>query len=159
LLAIAHQLYAWGFRQVAILNTHGGNTAVIAYTLREIRARYGLQCGVLAPNFDLEVPAQEAAFGYHANTAETAWLLAIAPQLVRMDEAAREYCGSVDAPGELRPERAPATMAWVTADLSKSGVMGDAKAATAEQGAAWLARGAQRTADAIAEVCRLGKVP
>ena len=155
LWTIARQVHAWGFRHVAVINTHGGNIAVITYTLREIGATLGLRCGVLAPKFDLDLPAQENAFGYHANTAETAWLLAVAPQYVDMAGAVAEYCGRVDAPGELRPERAPATMAWVTADLSKSGIMGDATAATAEKGAAWIERGADSYAAAIAELCRV----
>lgn len=157
LLAIARQLHAWGFRQIAVLNTHGGNLAVITYTLREITATLGLRGGILAPQFDLGLPAQENTFGYHANTAETAWLLALAPRYVKMADAVCEYSGRVDAPGELRPERAPATMAWVTADLSRSGILGDATAATAKKGAAWLDHGAQCYAAAITEVCRQGR--
>ena len=153
LWAIARQVHAWGFRHVAVINTHGGNTAVVVYALREIGAALGLRCGLLAPTYEVDLPPQENAFGYHANTAETAWLLAIAPQFVDMAEATCEYCGSVDASGELRPERAPATMAWVTADLSKSGIMGDATAATAEKGAAWIEHGADRYAAAIADLC------
>jgi creatinine amidohydrolase len=152
--AVARQIHAWGFRHLAVLHTHGGNVAVTTYTLREISAQYGLRCGVLTAAVDVGLSAQEATFGYHANTAETAWLLAEAPQYVKMDEAACEYCGHVDDPGELRPERAPATMAWVTADLSKSGVMGDATAATAEKGAAWIALAAERYAAAIDQLCR-----
>ena len=157
LLAIADQVYAWGFRQIAVLNTHGGNTAVIAYTLREIHGKYGLYGGMLAPKFDLDLPAQEAVFGYHANTVETAWLLAVAPQYVKMTDAACEYSGRLEDPGELRPERAAAMLAWVTADLSKTGILGDATVATPAKGAEWLDQGAQRFAEAIAEVCRLGR--
>ncbi len=157
LLTIARQVHAWGFRQIAVLNTHGGNTAVIGYTLREIRAQFGLRCSQLAPMFELGLSDQEKAFGFHANTAETAWLLAAAPQYVKMADAVCEYCGRVGDPGELRPERAPVTMAWVTADLSKSGVMGDALAATPELGAQWLDHGAGLYAAAIAELAREGR--
>jgi creatinine amidohydrolase len=154
LLAIARQVHAWGFRRIAILNTHGGNTAVVTYALREITATLGLQCGWLRPKVELGLPARETMFGYHANTAETAWLLAVAPHTVDMAEAVSEYCGEVETSGDLRPEMAPATLAWVTADLSKSGVMGDATAATAEKGAEWIALGAKAYAEAIAEICR-----
>lgn len=157
LWAIARQIHTWGFRHLAVLNTHGGNTAVVIYTLREIGASLGLRCGLLAPAFDLDLPPQENAYGYHANTAETAWLLAVAPQFVDLPGAVCEYCGDVNTPGELRPERAPATMAWVTADLSKSGIMGDATVATAAKGAAWIEHGADRYAAAIAELCRVAR--
>jgi len=157
LWAIARQVQAWGFRRVAVLNTHGGNTAVITYTLREISAELGVRCGLLRPKIELGLSPQENAFGYHANTAETAWLLAAAPHLVERSEAVSEYCGRVEDGAELRPEQAPATLAWVTADLSKSGVMGDATAATAEKGATWIELGARRYAEAIAEICREGR--
>ncbi len=157
LLTIARQVHTWGFRQIAILNTHGGNSAVIIYTLREITATLGLRCGLLAPKVDLGLPPQENNFGYHANTAETAWLLATAPQYVEMSAAVCEYSGRVEDPGELRPERAPATMAWITSDLSKSGIMGDARAATVEQGALWLDQVSTAWAAAIAEVAHDGR--
>lgn len=157
LLTIARQLHAWGFRQLAVLNTHGGNSAVIAYTLREITATLGLRCGSLAAKMDLGLPAQENNFGYHANTAETAWLLAAAPQYVDMSVAVCEYSGRLTDPGELRPERASATMAWITSDLSKSGIMGDAPAADAALGARWLDQGAAAWAAAITEVALAGR--
>lgn len=157
LISIARQVHAWGFRQIAILNTHGGNTAVINYTLREITTILGLRCGTLSPHIDLGLPPQETNFGYHANTAETAWLLAGAPQYVDMTVAACEYAGRIEDPGELRPERAPATMAWITSDLSKSGIMGDALAATAADGELWLDRVSTGFAATIAEVARSGK--
>jgi len=62
-----------------VLHTHGGNFAVTAYTLREITATLGLRTGTLSPKVDYGLPAQELAFGYHANTAETGLLLAVAP--------------------------------------------------------------------------------
>jgi creatinine amidohydrolase len=54
-----------------------------------------------------------------------------------MERAVCAYPGRLDDPGQLRPECAPATFAWATQDLSPSGVMGDAPAATAEQGERW----------------------
>jgi creatinine amidohydrolase len=157
LFSIARQVHGWGFRHLAVLNTHGGNTAVTTYTLREISSALGLRCGALAPQSDLGLPAQENMFGYHANTAETALLLAAAPGTVDMSAAVAEYCGRVEDAGDLRPERAPATMAWITSDLSKSGIMGDATAATAEKGELWLDKMSTATAASIAAVCRAAK--
>jgi creatinine amidohydrolase len=50
-------------------------------------------------------------------------------------------------------------VAWISRDVSKSGVMGDATAATVEKGERWLEQGAQAIADAIAEICRQGRPP
>jgi creatinine amidohydrolase len=140
--AIARQLAAWGFRRMAVLNTHGGNTSVLIYTLREIEAAHGLRATLLRHGVALDpaLSAQEAAYGFHAGELETSWLLAVAPQRVRMDRAVCEYPARLGDPGELRPEAAPATFAWISQDVSASGVMGDATVATAEKGGRWIAQ-------------------
>jgi creatinine amidohydrolase len=157
LLALATQVRAWGFRHFAVLNTHGGNTAVIATTVREIRARYGLRAGVLPTKLELGLSAQEAAYGIHAGEVETSWLLAAAGSLVHLDRAVCEYPAQLHDPGELRPVAAPATAAWATRDLSASGIMGNAPAATAEKGRRWLEQGATHLAEAIAAVGRAAR--
>ena len=63
----------------------------------------------------------------------------------------------IDDPGELRPEAAPATFSWATQDVSRTGIMGDARAATAEKGMRWLESGAAKYAGQIADLCRSGK--
>ncbi len=138
LLALATQLHDLGFRRIAVLNTHGGNSAVLVYTLREIQTRLGLTAGMLSGYYRASLSAQEAAFGFHAGEWETSLMLAVAPELVRMDRAVCEYPARIDDPGELRPEDAPAVFSWLTRDVSRSGVMGDAPAGTAEKGHRWL---------------------
>jgi creatinine amidohydrolase len=150
LLAVARQLHAWGFRRLAVLNTHGGNTAVVVTTLREIRAAYGFEADLLANSHAPDVSAQEAAYGMHAGEIETAWLLALAPDYVKMGEAAAEFPARIGDPGQLRPERSAATYAWATRDISESGVIGDATRATAANGERWLAEGAAALARTIA---------
>ncbi len=58
--------------------------------------------------------------------------------LVHMEKAVTEYPADIHAPGELRPESSIALFAWLTRDISKSGLMGDATKANAEQGSVWL---------------------
>lgn len=142
LFSIARQLSAWGFKQLVVLNTHGGNTSVLIYTLREIEAAYGLKTTFLRHGVKLEpaLPAQENAYGFHAGELETSWLLAVAPQWVKPELAVCEYPARLSDPGELRPESAPATFAWASQDVSASGVMGDATAATAEKGERWISQ-------------------
>lgn len=151
ILAVAEQIAAWGFRSLLILNTHGGNTAVIQTTLREIRARSGLRCDLLRGAHCPDLSAQENTWGFHAGEFETSLLLAEAPGLVRMEKARLRYAGRIDDPGELRPEFAPATFAWISQDLTPDGTMGDAPAATAEKGRRW------RDAITAAQVAFLAK--
>ncbi|CAM2773709.1 creatininase family protein [Rariglobus hedericola] len=138
LLSLATHLKAQGFRQIAVLNTHGGNSAVIVPVLRELQSILGLRAGMLSGYYRPSQSPQEASFGFHAGEWETSLLLATAPELVHMDRAVCEYPARTDAPGTLRPEGAAAVFAWKTSDLSQSGVMGDATLATAEKGTRWL---------------------
>jgi creatinine amidohydrolase len=138
LLAMATQLHALGFRNLAILNTHGGNSAVIVYTLREIQTTLGLRAGMLNFPYKPDVTPQEAEYGFHAGEWETALMLGCAPELVRMEKATCEYPARLDDPGELRPENAPAVFSWISSDISKSGVMGDATKGTRAKGLHWL---------------------
>ncbi len=159
LLAIARQVRAWGFRHLAVLNTHGGNRSVIGYTLDEIRQSLGLRATLLERRIDLGLSAQESTYGFHAGLVETAWMLAVASPLVSMAEAVCEYPAGIADPGQLRPEAAPATFSWATRDISRTGVMGDARSATVEQGRIWIDRLAQNYAEQIAELCREGQAP
>lgn len=149
-LAVARQLHTLGIRRFAILNTHGGNSAVLPPVLRELRESLGLETRLLRHDSDPDLNAQEAAWGFHAGEWETSLMLACAPELVRMDLVAREYPAWIDQPGELRPEHAAATFAWMTRDISHSGVMGDPVPATVEKGRRWLAAAAGQLAAKIA---------
>jgi creatinine amidohydrolase len=148
-LASARQIKALGFRTLAVLNTHGGNSPTLVATLREIQSSLEMNACMIAPAWKPPVDAQEAAYGFHAGRVETAWMLALAPHLVHMDRATTEYPARIDDPGTLRPERAPATFSWATADVSRSGVMGDARAATVEEGREWFDAGAHSLAAQI----------
>jgi creatinine amidohydrolase len=150
ILAVARQIHAWGFRTLAVLNTHGGNVPVIVPTLREIRALYGLRAGMLPSKPVAGLSAQEAAFGIHAGEVETSWVMAAAARFTDPSKAVSEFPARIEDAGEVRPVAAPALAAWASRDVSRSGVMGDASAATAEKGERWLEEGAAAYAAAIA---------
>lgn len=154
LLAVAAQVHAWGFKSLYVLHTHGGNLAVAGYTLREIESKMGLRAQNLRTEMAPQVSEQEQFFGYHANEAETAWMLALLERYVRKELAVCDYAGKIGDPGELRAERTAATFSWISMDLSESGVMGDAVAGTKEKGELWLPAVGQAFADAIAKICR-----
>lgn len=147
------QLADWGFRKAAILNTHGGNTSVLRYTLREMELeRPDLHLGFLSFRNSVKgLSEQEATFGFHANLVETSLMLAVTPGHCRMEHAICHYPARVEDPGLLRPECAPATYSWVTADLSATGIMGDAASATVEQGLRWLESGARGLSEDLRE--------
>jgi creatinine amidohydrolase len=152
LLAIAAQLQGLGFRHLAVLNTHGGNSAVLVYTLREIQTTLGLRAGMLNFPFKPDLSAQEAEYGFHGGEWETSLMLGCAPELVHMEKAVCEYPALIDDPGELRPENAPAIFSWISSDVSRTGVMGDATRATRAKGLHWLDAGSTALAGRIVEL-------
>jgi creatinine amidohydrolase len=149
LVANAIQLKKWGFRTLAVLNTHGGNSSMIVSVVREIQTTLNMNAGILRPPMACSESDQENTFGFHAGEVETSLMLAIAPERVSMENAVTEYPAHIGDPGEVRPGARHASYSWTTRDLSKSGVMGDAKAATTEKGHKWLANGARSLTEEI----------
>lgn len=148
---VVQQLHAWGFRKMVLLNTHGGNTTVLQYSLQELELEFPeTRLGFLSfGNPDYGLSEQETTYGFHANEMETSLLLYIAPQYCDMDKAVCHYPAHVKDPGDLRPENAPATFAWISSDISETGIMGNAPAGSAEKGEAWMAQGVQGLVETI----------
>ena len=147
-----HQIAAWGFRRIGILNTHGGNISVIKSALRELHHSIGLEPRVLGFPYTKEISEREAAFGIHANEVESSLMYALTPD--RVDPGAATCCwsGSLEDRRSLQSEFAPATYAWKTLDISRSGTVGDATAATREKGERWLERAADSLAATLADL-------
>ena len=161
---IARSLATAGFRRLAFLNGHGGNSALLEMMAREIRAATGLLCFCLQPALFMQPPfpisAQEQRLGFHGGELETSLLLTIAPELVQMERAVRHYPAyPVAAPspetGEGRGGGSPlfffgaAASAWLSRDWSEDGIFGDATLGTAEKGEALIAASGQRLADLL----------
>jgi creatinine amidohydrolase len=77
--------------------------------------------------------AEEGWLGIHAGDAETSLLLSILPETVKMERAVTEYPHRLPEGGLLTLERS-LPIPWVTRDISRSGVIGDARAASREKG-------------------------
>ncbi len=141
-----------GFRRLALYNTHGGNSALTDVMARDLRAEFNLRTftvqGSAGAKFE-GLSAQERAYGFHAGEVETAFLLAAAPELVDRSAYTNNYIADVANPETLLPENAPATFAWLTRDIAESGVMGDPRPATAENGAKWIEQAAARLVTAL----------
>lgn len=152
---IVENHYALGFRKFAFMNTHGGNTSVVKVAMKELAVELeGISTTFLRSSWSPPVSAQEAVWGFHAGEGETAWMMAATEDLGLVDATVLpcEFPGSVDDPGLLRAEMAPATYSWVTADLSKSGVIGDASQGSLEKGKEWLDKATSALAITLAEM-------
>ena len=142
------QYLAGGWKKLLILNGHGGNIDTYHLALRHLHERF--------PDAELmgasywEIAHQELA-GHlqgplksmgHACEAETALMLAVRPDLVRMD--LREDCHMLTSP-RFGGAYVPTSMQGRT----RRGVVGYPTLATAEQGRAMLAAIVDRVALAV----------
>lgn len=157
LTAVLHDIGASvhraGFRRLALMNGHGGNTAVLEATARDIRAATGLMCFCLQPGVHGELPfaisVDEQRYGFHAGEIETSLILAMEPDLVDMEKAVKHFAHFPETDTNLFYFGAALT-AWLADDWSPTGVFGDATLGTAEKGRLLLASGAQALAKLIA---------
>lgn len=136
---VAGSLYRAGFRKLVLLNAHGGQPQIMEIAARDLHQEYGDL--LVFPLFAWRVPNQVGALlsdrereqGIHAGDAETSLLLTLLPEQVHMDRAAQEYPPDLPAHSLLSLE-GKLPFAWVTQEISKSGVIGDPTVATPEKG-------------------------
>ena len=148
---------ASGFKKLVLYNTHGGNSSLVDVMARDLRAEFGLRTFALFGSGGISfegLSEQERAYGFHAGEVETAFLLSVVPELVDTTAYTVNYIAQVDKPELLRPENAPATFAWLTRDIASSGVMGDPRPATAENGTRWVEQALARIAAALEAMAR-----
>jgi len=154
---IAESLYRSGFRKLVLMNSHGGQPQVMEIAARDIHQQY--TDFLVFPFFTWRVPhnaaelfsGYELEYGIHAGDVETSIMLSLLPEQVKIERAVREY------PQGL-PENSLLTMegklpfAWLTKELTKSGVMGDATNASKEKGDRLLESVANGLVEVIADV-------
>ncbi len=144
-LEVGRQISSMGFRRLVLFNAHGGQIGLLQAAARELR----LQCPSMAvlPCFlwsgvsSLEnlIPLEERLNDLHAGLAETSLMLSIFPELVGMQKISDGDHLSPDSPatpplGWSLEGASP--YAWLTKDLSDSGVIGDARQANKTLGKA-----------------------
>lgn len=136
---MAESIYQAGFRKLVLMNSHGGQPQIMEIAARDIHQKY--PDFAVFPMFTWRVPniaadllsEQELEYGIHAGDAETSIMLSLLPEQVKMEQAVKEYPSGLPQNSLLSME-GKMPFAWLTRELSKSGVMGDATLATKEKG-------------------------
>ncbi len=146
LIAVLHDIAASlaraGFRRLAFLNGHGGNIGLLDMTARDIRVETGLMCfcihGMLHLDPPFEMSDKERVYGFHGGEAETSLILALEPEMVKMEHAVTTYA---DFPETDTPLFffGNTSVSWMADDWSDTGIFGDATLGTVEKGEALLA--------------------
>ena len=146
-----------GFKKMALYNTHGGNSSLVDVMARDLRAEFGLRTftifGSAGATFE-GLGAQERKYGFHAGEVETAFLLAATPELVDTSAYTSNYIAKIEDKAVLQPENGAANFAWLTRDIAESGVLGDPRPATAENGELWLHAAAKQVAAGLEAMFR-----
>jgi creatinine amidohydrolase len=129
-------------RNLAIVNGHGGNRGILEALAQDLRADFGLNVCMLHPAVWAEIEANAAVPEIHGGKNETSMMLAIAPQLVRMEQIAQlKNSPSGQAIRETILDPA-VSWPWTTNDkrIADMGVIGNAQQASAEFGQRLLDR-------------------
>ena len=131
IVAIGAQLAAAGFQRLLLFNGHGGQIALLQVAARQLRAAHPgmavLPCFLWSGPRGLGdlIPEPERSQGL---------MLHLSPQLVGPQRPVDGLLSEPPPPGWSLEGAVPE--AWLTGDLSSSGVIGDARQANAELGAA-----------------------
>ena len=159
---------ASGVNKLVLFNAHGGQVGALDLVARDLRARLGLL--VYSVNwFNLPLldaqgrdvnamfSAEEHRFGVHAGEIETAMMLALKPERVRMDQAGyfRSASQARAADFPILGNGKSAKLGWQMQDYNAEGAVGNASAATAEKGHALLDAAGRALAALLAEIDRL----
>ncbi|MBE0342370.1 creatininase family protein [Paenibacillus sp. 28ISP30-2] len=155
MLDIAESLKASGFRKLLLFNTHGGNVDLLNTVSREIRIRTGMMVFYLSPSSlnvaeDLLSP-EELEYGIHGGDYETSLVMSIKPDWVQKEFLVKELPDMysyrfLTLEGKIR-------FAWKMADISATGIAGDATMATPEKGRIIQDRITAILSEALEELC------
>ena len=145
-----------GFTRLVLLNSHGGNRAVLDMMARELREEFGLLVfsvfpPALVPD-PVETPAIEGRYGIHAGDWETSVVLALEPGLVKLERANTAFPAFPQ--GAVSLTTSAAHVGWLTRDWSETGTFGDATVASAERGQVRLEAMVARLAVVLEEIAR-----
>jgi creatinine amidohydrolase len=163
-VAIGEGVARAGVRKLLIFNSHGGQASLLDVAARELRTRcnlitYGCSWWNLPLGDEVNglFTPDEHRFGVHAGEIETSLMLALRPQLVRMQEAenfsstSRERAARYPVLGNGRS----AKLGWAMQDYNPRGAAGNAAGATVAKGQAVLDAAARELARLLAEISSL----
>jgi creatinine amidohydrolase len=161
---VARGLQRWGVTHVAFVNGHGGNQASIDTVSQRLREDGVLTADLMWYEFGADLDPAFRCLG-HADSAETAFMLAVRPDLVNLEAAEpptrTRLSDGIEVAGiyTLRFRGVNIRSVLRTRDASEPGNLGDdPRAATRERGEAIL-RGVADYVAAFLEEFRTARLP
>ena len=156
---IGRSVTATPARTLVFLNGHGGNMAILAVALRDLRRRFGLRTFLVpAPNISLPTGAigvpDELGMGIHGGFVETSLVMHLAPHLVDAAQFTRNVPDELGGFRHLGFAGRAVSFGWLSDDFGTSGVIGDPTEANAAAGASLFDGWLDFASEALAEVSR-----
>lgn len=155
---IGEAVAAAGVRKFVMLNSHGGQIAIMDIVARDLRVRQNMLT-VAANWFAMGLPEgllseKEQRHGIHAGDMETSVMLALRPDLVQMEHARDFQPLSARLAHDNRHLGLgnAGKLGWQAQDLHPAGACGNASAATAEKGRAFVEHAAREVSVLLQEV-------
>jgi creatinine amidohydrolase len=159
-IEIGESVHRAGIRKLVIINSHGGNIALIDLAARQLRVKHNMLAvhtswGRFGYPDGLFTDA-EHTHGIHGGDIETSIMLAAYPDLVVARNIANFIPSTYAMEREYKYLRAdfPVGFGWMTQDLHASGAVGDASLASPEKGEAALGHGARAFVELLGDVER-----
>jgi creatinine amidohydrolase len=145
-----------GVKRLVLSNSHGGNRQALNSVGLRLRRDYRLLVVKVSyfefpPPASAELPESEWRHGLHGGAVETAMMLHLRPDLVRLQNVTDAPPLGAELEGTMRrltPEGV-ASFSWLAEDINRSGVAGDARRADAAKGALLVAHYGEVLADVI----------
>jgi creatinine amidohydrolase len=148
-----------GVRRLVLFNSHGGQPQVLDIVARALRAEglFVVNCHWGRLGLPFAIDPVEQRHGIHGGWVETSLMLHLRPDLVHMDlaEDFRSAWLAQEATCQVLTPEGAVGFGWETQDLHPKGALGDARAASAERGAAILEHAASRLVQLLTEVATL----
>ena len=146
-----------GARRLALLNGHGGNTALLGVACRELRLKYGLKTFLLHPMVPPDhggaSTSNELGMGIHAGIDETSMVMHLRPDLVDLSLAVRNVPEGLAENKHVR-FGGSVSFGWLSNDFGATGVIGDPTGSNAELGKRLFDGCVQTLCEAFGEIER-----
>ncbi|MEM5470133.1 creatininase family protein [Hoeflea sp. AS60] len=142
---IAARCAEHGTRRLMLLNAHGGNSPLLTIVATEARVRFNMLVVATSwTRFGMPaeiIPPEDKALDIHAGDIETSVMLAIHPELVRLEALEDFPSRQAEYALKFKHLRAygPHAFGWKMSDLNSQGAAGKASQASASKGEALLA--------------------
>src|SRR4051794_2004270 len=160
MMDIAKSVARSGFSKLVLCGSHGGNNGIIDDYFRDLQIATGLRVFKIHVGSIGNVPGltspEEAAVSMHAGDSETSMVRYLAPELVDMSVAE----GHLYEPNSIVGysfKGNDAIEAWVSADLSASGAIGNPHPSDPEKGRIAFEAKVARLAELFEAIYRLPK--